>query len=223
MLSQSRSTEVYNFIYDSEQVKKFARLIGTENHLHLTFLCSRPKYDRRFKQNVISPKSFYNKTADEFLELVRRYEVEYQTYTEKDIPIPSSALVLYSTTNPRNGRKAGKKLITELIDATFNDTDMFQHLQSRLTSAIMSSKETTNLLTIDIDDKNEYGPVQAFLQAEEIPVVATVETRGGYHILFSPNYKTKIVYDHLSSKHTIGDTFCPIPGTIQGGFPVRFI
>lgn len=219
----SRNASIYNLVYDEEQIKRFAKLIKTEDNIHVLFLSCRPKYNHDFKQEMICSQSFFNRTSEEFVELVRRYEVEKDSYKQNGKPIPTNALVLYCTTNPRNGKKAGRKLLAELIDAGFDQTDTFNHLQSRLTSSLMSSKGVTNLLTIDIDDKKEYPEVEEFFQNENILVEATIETRGGYHVLFRPTEKTEKVFKTFSSKHTIGDISCAVPGTYQGGFPVRFV
>lgn len=242
-------------VYDEQQVKQFAALIGPG--MHQLFIAARPKYSRppgmkreeadefvssdatdnpevdnhpkqdksSIRARHMSPRNLVDADPEAFLSAVRKYEVPLTFYKDRGILIPTDNMVIYSTTNPRNPRQAAKKLATELLNAGFDhrDDDYFNHLESHLTSAIMSSKQKTNWVTIDIDDKSEYAEVRDLLKSFGMtPTV--IETRGGYHVLFDPVHpKTGQVYKAFSKKHTMGDTFAPVPGTIQGGFPVRFV
>jgi hypothetical protein len=90
----------------------------------------------------------------------------------------------------------------------------------------MSSKGHVSLLTMDIDDKSALAPVEEFLREIGIPRTL-VETRGGYHLFLDVKYSaalfSKPKFREFTKLHSTGDTFCPIPGTYQGGFPVRFV
>jgi hypothetical protein len=87
----------------------------------------------------------------------------------------------------------------------------------------MGSKGDIELITIDIDGKELYPKVAEFLKEIDEQPAAVIETHGGYHVLLNKSEKTSLLFKEFSSIHTMGDIFCPIPGTYQGGFPVRFV
>lgn len=222
----TKNVLVHRFIYDEEQIRKFVEIVGFTGVLHQMFVSARPKYNKdvKFKCRHISPKSFFNSTADRFIELIKKYEIPVGSYTDHDQVLPNDCLVMYCTTNPRNGKRAAQNFIQECLNAAFTEDDyIFQHLYEKLNGAIMASKAKTTLTTIDIDSKEEYKEVHEFLTRENITPRAVVETRGGYHVLLETDVNLGKVYKAFASKHTMGDTFCPIPGTLQGGFPVRFV
>lgn len=218
--------ECHRFIYSTDEMKKFFDLIECENKTHQTFVCVRPKYskNRPVKNQTMSQKCFYNYTFDKFVDLIKKYELPVGCYKENDCVLPNECMVIYCTTNARNTKQGAKKLLSECIDAAFSGDDyIFNHLNPKMNGAIMSSKEKTLLTTIDIDSKDEYPEVKEFLEEHKIVPAGVVETRGGYHVLLHTNENLEKVYRKFSPKHTMGDTFCPIPGTLQGGFPVKFV
>lgn len=229
----TRQAEIHNFVYDEEQIKRFMRLIGAESETHQIFLSIRPKYqsreekekdNRQIQEKQISPLIIHACTPEDYVGAIRKYELAVGSYTDRgEKVIPTEMMVIYGTTNPRDENKAAKKLAQELLLAGFErDQTYFTNLSSRLTSCMMSSKGKTNLITIDIDDKTTYTEVRNFLHERRIKIIV-IETRGGYHVMFPPGKQTGDVFQKFSNLYTMGDIFCPIPGTYQGGFPVRFI
>ena len=99
-------------------------------------------------------------------------------------------------------------------------------MPDNLHSYLMSSKGHVSLITMDIDDKSALAPVEEFLRENGIPRTI-VETRGGYHLFFDVRYSSALFskpkFREFTKLHSTGDIFCPIPGTYQGGFPVRFV
>jgi len=97
--------------------------------------------------------------------------------------------------------------------------------------------------TLDVDDKAAVGPCMALLDAAGVPVEVAVETRGGVHLMMSPAaigramkglapllaaLRTRVVTaDGREEEHEAvevkSDCGCPLPGTLQAGFPVRFV
>ena len=229
-----KTIEVYNLIYDEEQVKRFARLIDTENGIHEVFIMARKKYDeskegmKNNKSGFMSPKYFYGYDANSYLHIVQNYEKRIGNYLDKEgNPYPDNTLVVYSTTNPRCGKKAANKFMKEIMDNLFAENQescgIFNSLDKRLHSCIMSSKDKTKFITIDIDNKSEYNEVLEYLKSIDLLPEAVIETHGGYHVLLPVNKSLNLVFEKFSKKHTMGDISCPIPGTFQGGFPVRFV
>lgn len=226
----TRQSEVYNLVYDEEQIKRFAKLIDSENSLHQMFIAARPKYitegTDKSRNRHMNTKVSVNKSPEEFVRLVRKYELPIGSYNDDGYVYPNNCLVIYCTTNARDGRQAGKKLIQKLVDGAFENgkAEIFDHLYSNVDSCLMSSKVKTKLVTIDIDEKEQYAEVKQFLDDNKVTPAAVIETRGGYHVLvMAEDAGNCRLHQKYGKKITIGDTFCPVPGTIQGGWPVRFV
>jgi hypothetical protein len=218
--------ECHRFIYSVDEMKKFYDMVGFEKKTHQTFIAVRLKYskDTSVKNRVLSQKCVYDCTFERFVDLIKKYELPVGCYKEGDLVLPNECMVVYCTTNARNTKQGVRKLIMECMDAAFSGDDyVFNHMNTKLNGAIMASKDKTLLTTIDIDSKDEYQEVKEFLEENKIVPAGVVETRGGYHVLLRTDDNLGDVYRKFSKKHTMGDTFCPIPGTLQGGFPVRFV
>lgn len=230
-MNATKFAEVYNLIYDEEQIKEFARLIDSEHTYQQLCIVARPKYQAGVKNRHMSPKMFFGYTPEMYLDLVKKYELPVGSYKDNGVPFPDNCLVVYGTTNSRNGRQAARKFIDEIMDAALNEKEekegyIFNHLSSALDAAIAKSKGDVKLITVDIDSKEEYPEVKEFLDERKIKPKAVVETRGGYHVMIGVNDLTSMkgeLHKKFNTKHTIGDMFCAVPGTIQGGFPVRFV
>ena len=227
MSQLTRTATIHNFVYDPVQVKRFAGLIHSSEKIHQLFLSSRRKYIsleeiKNPSVNHINIQTLRNVSPEEYLLFVRSYELEVGSYTHNNQPLPSESLVIYGTTNARSVKKAIKHLVPELISAGF-DNNFDIDLSKRCISAIMKGKEEVEWLTIDIDDKepSSLPEVKKFLTEEDIDFL-TVETRGGYHVLFTGRESVQVLLRY-TRQYTIGDIFCPIPGTYQGGFPVKFL
>lgn len=221
------SKPIHRFIYDEQQIRRFAELIGTDNSTHHLHVIGRPKYNSsvKFKTHYMSPKTIRNLSSEEFAEKIRSFEVPVGYYRDSNKVIcPVDSLVIYCTTNPRCNKKAAKKLLHELVDAFAGDSiNVIDNLNNRLNSCIMSSKGETKLITMDIDSKIDLPEVLEYLDKCNIVPVANIETHGGYHLMLKPEKNIENVFKKFSSKHTMGDINCPVPGTLQGGFPVRFV
>jgi hypothetical protein len=226
LIKLTKIAEIHNLVYDENQIKQFAKLIDLEHNTHHIHIIARPKYNKivKFKTHYMSPRTICNLTPEKFVNYVKKYEMPVGYYTDSDGTIcPPDSLVIYCTTNPRCNKKAAKKFIHETIDALVSSDDaMLNNINGRMNSCIMSSKEKTNLITMDIDDKKDLAEVLDFLKQNNICPVANIETRGGYHLLLSDN-NVEVVYKKYRNKHTMGDISCAVPGTYQGGFPVKFV
>ena len=219
-MEEKRLTEVYNLIYDVEQIKRFAKLINCEKSIHNMYLACRSKYGAT-KQHHRGVQFLNNVDIDQFVDAVRFYEIPYGSYKYNNQIIPSSVLVIYCSTNSRSEHKAHTEMMQLGLNHAFSRQKF--NIYSHAISLLSSKHEKIELLTIDVDDKSQYEEVAQFLNSEKIVPLAVVETRGGYHILIKAGGNLKKLFMQFGHKHTISDTACPIPGTIQGGFPVRFV
>jgi hypothetical protein len=191
------------------------------------YIIARPKYNKtiKFKKHYMNPKLISNINVDQFIEKIREYEVPIGHYKDSNGTIcPEDSLVIYCTTNPRSMKKSSKQLLYDLMQGfTDQNPSIFNNLYGRLNSCILSNKEKINIITIDIDDKSELKDVLSYVDSIKIKVLCIIETRGGYHVLFRQQENIDLIFKNYKDKYDIGDICCAIPGTFQGGFPVKFI
>lgn len=212
-------------IHDEEQICQYARLLVCDNKIHQIFLAQRSKYQSaesklvdKIQRPHLQTYTFPLKSEEQYVEKVKSFISLW-----KD----PQTMVLYSTSNERSPKKALKKFIDEVMLCAFENRDFSKFLPERLHSYYMASCGHKRWISIDIDDKLQFEPVTGFL--DELGMTYTiVESRGGYHILIDSNIdknrsQLEFVYKQFSKIHHMGDIMCPIPGTYQGGFPVRFI
>lgn len=97
--------------------------------------------------------------------------------------------------------------------------------------------------TLDVDDKAAVGPCMKLLDDAGVSVEYAVETRGGVHLMVRPavlgralrELAPKLAALRTTAVHADGeeaeheavevktDCGCPVPGVLQGGFPVCFV
>ena len=77
-----QTAALHRFVYDEEQVKRFANFIFSQNGIHLLFINARRKYqtddDKKagatINRATILTKSFNSVTPDKYLNLVKSFE-----------------------------------------------------------------------------------------------------------------------------------------------------
>ncbi len=113
----TRIAEVHRFIYDVDQIRRFVEIIGTKDAVHQIFVSARPKYNKevKFRNRHISPRSFFDASPEHFIDLVRKYELPVGSYKDGDQVLPNNCLVLYCTTNARNGKRAAQNFVQECL------------------------------------------------------------------------------------------------------------
>jgi hypothetical protein len=78
------------------------------------------------------------------------------------------------------------------------------------------------LFVMEVIDKNDINDVCKVLREEKVEPICIIESKNAYHIIFA--YPTiGIIYEKFANKHIIGNFKCPIPGTYESGFLVKFI
>ena len=132
--------------------------------------------------------------------------------------------------------------------ASDEDLKYFQTIQGKFLSNLHKSTSAKMYMDIDIDSKESEYLESIIKLLGEMDVVPTccIETRGGYHVIvrsdtlskeqkgciWKVSQKKELKFqaeNSLGKKITksyieiFSDGMCPIPGTYQGGFPVKFI
>ena len=221
----------YKIISDPDALKEFIEWLPEleDNEKFYLSLFARKKYcpeliksndKTQLKRFVTDKKRMFNKIQQLELQL-GRWELRGQA-------APQESLVLYIHTNPRCMTKAtemlGKKCWELFKNKNYN-------LVAESMSCIQKSKSRTYVVDFDIDTKDITLDIPWLNENLGSGAYNIVETRGGYHLLVSPQsveYMTenKNWYQKIVKKYPVdqsGDQMLPIPGTIQGGFVPKFI
>jgi len=250
----SNTDEKNILIYDVKQIKQYADLFlpcideDPHNVLYL-YLASRRKYcpDMKKDKTCFEKKLLTEFDGDYLCKMIRRYEALVPIHI-----VPKESLVVYCAINPRSALKGATKLqnkiSTYLEDYILNNQNSLslRKIESIYKSCVHSSVAERRYIELDIDTKDEkvIEKVKQFLTSDYLSyLVCTIETHGGYHVVFKDMDKIlkQRMYRHFTSKlykfqgtnikgksitksyvDVRSDPAQPIPGTIQGGFNVRF-
>ena len=226
-------------IYDAKLVEQFAAKYYQEGDVHLVALCARRKYakgDESLLERLKQTKSpFMDRrtvpSPDGLLRAVKKYEVSGECYVDlvDGKPFPTSVMVVYATVNPRDVNKAVRMMATTLVNKVFESGSI--RLKDAKIKTYLQKCQKKRYVGIDIDTKDDIKKVIDAIRAK-IDTFDVIETRGGYHVYIAMDAidKTtgKFLYQELPKlfpKHVDSinsDLMCPVPGTLQGGFKVRF-
>lgn len=213
-------------IYDVDQVRRFVSMLNFEDGPHMTCLTVRSKYDPNTKDCMFKRRVSHHSRA--LLRDILDFETTQGILDDQDVPISIEALVIYATTNGRSEVKAAQQVMETLTKSLFEGTIATTNMVSLSKRALHKHKAKTDFITVDIDDKSLYDACLAWLIPNVGSPAFTIETRGGFHLLYRQDAGAVLFRDmrrHFQHPkiEVLGDAMCPVPGTLQGGFEVRFI
>ncbi|AFK22752.1 hypothetical protein Py04_1178 [Pyrococcus sp. ST04] len=209
-----------------------------ENEVYTLFLISRRKWFKELPSNyelldyeVVKESSF-----EEFYSAVLRLIPQDCAYTSRGGKcIPKSAMAIYVDIIPKDIKKGVVKTIEKFIRilAFENDSSKFKGFCRIMLSNLQKSPSRKPYFLIDVDSKDnsliEYITEQ--LRKYSVPVVWISETKGGYHIIARRDGKWmkdfyESIYPVLKNINNVEiklekSLLTPIPGSFQGGFPVK--
>lgn len=220
----------YKLITDEQELKRFIDWLPELNRdecYYIALFC-RKKYTDKLKSDKLQLKRVTCKKENIFNK-IKQMECEIGSYTDKGEPIPSEAMCLYITPNPRSFEKAAKNLAKKLIDLCFNEYNGYNP-QAEAMNVIQTACSRTVFMDFDFDHTTIDDLKGQILECVNEECVNFVETHGGFHLLikvdkidakYFKSYYNSIVKLPYADKR--GDGLLPIPGTFQGGFTPRLI
>lgn len=141
--------------------------------------------------------------------------------------IDPGTIVCYMTPEPRDVERATKQVCASYI---LKQPDEEFRIASRFLSECQKCAAERTILDIDIDDREAYPVVMDALREMSLVPAISIETRGGYHLLCTEQTNKQSAALHTLCKakfngkvELLSNALVPIPGTIQGGFPVRIL
>jgi hypothetical protein len=221
--------EAYRIIYDEQELDRFIEWLPDlqENEKFYWSLFARKKYcSELIKSNDKTQLKRGLATKENLKDKIRQLEIKLGNWKLRTTEAPQESLVFYIMPNPRCMTKATFLMAKHCIDLLQN-TNKGYNLQQEVMSCIQKSKSRTCFVDFDIDTKD----VDLNLMKNILPedCYTLIETRGGYHVLvdvrrFQSNdfgnwYKTILETFDIDQ---VQDQMLPVPGTIQGGFEVKF-
>jgi len=195
-------------------------------------------------QNALFREIFRYDDPQRLLRLLLRFEVSEHCYVDKKtgISVPPESVAVYIDLNPKSGAKATasfSKAMTDQYIAAISNRDgleEFTHLKSRLYSQVVkhNSRKVYKLLDVDSKVREDVDNAIRLLYEAGVNIAWVSQTRGGYHVLITCDKGLEAFYKRVwpslqklngSCEKPIyelpGDCMTPIPGTYQGGVPVR--
>lgn len=210
-----------------------------EEQIFLLFLSARKKYcpdivnTGCFKRVIVKYKNNEKNSVRKLFNVLKQYEIPLNYYFDKNNnSIPQESLVAYASLNPRNAIHATQELSKDILDKAFShDTHFFSTIDQKFKNNLQKHP-IKQFVGIDLDTKDEtiYNQLVNDLLSI-INIFSIIETKGGYHIIIDKNninnINGQIIYKKLKEKYKdidqiSNDLFSPIPGTLQGGFQVKF-
>lgn len=218
----------YNIISDKDELLRFIEWLPetSERHKFYVSLLARKKYNSSctIDKALLSRKTCHKK---DLFNKIWQMEVPFGAYTQKNgEPVPQDALVCYMTINPRDLWKAAIASTKSLVDIVGNGENIFnQNPHQVVMSNIHKSSSNRKYTIFDVDSKDDHILDNIF---SIVGRHSFIETRGGYHVLVEHDKvksANKNWYQDISEfveVDVVGDEMSPIPGTLQGGFSVKF-
>ncbi len=223
-----------------------------DDEVILVSLASRKKYDESLpgpSSNTTYLQRKLVKDPSSIVQLVQEYEMSIGSHVHivKDQKVrleDNRSLVVYCSCNPRSTVKAWISANNQFVDTIYkkseglanpDELNRLKFLDSIYKTEVHHNASRHLILDVDLDSKIHMGYLQSvYERMGPDKVVCLVETRGGYHMLLNAEkvdqkdrawlYKERPADLVKNDKVSIlKDMACPLPGTFQGGFPVRLV
>lgn len=227
---------MYYLVHDREQIQKFALEVLDMNHLprnhsHMLCVIARTKYDPSisFRKGFFRRQLAIAPDVDMFLRMVLSYEVHQGLYIDdQNQPLKERALALYCSINPRDQLKSLRMIAKQAVDLLAQ-----QHTTCPISlskSILQRTCAQKRWYVLNLNHKESLPELQAALSQHKIPVSYVIATHSGYHLLLSTallgRVQRKLLQTVIRPQFSLDDgedLYVPIPGTLQGGFPVHFV
>lgn len=241
----------YLLVHDLKQVEQFCQLfIPNEKKLAIVFvLFARKKYDPSLPKpeyllgrTIISGETSASVATRE----IQKMQIPLGLYTgDNDYPIPNDALCLYCLIRPKDMVRALMKTVSTCVTSLNDGTKLGNPLSMFKRDIGTSNANVDSKLTqIDLDSKDPtiLQEVKELFAKVHISPLLTIETRGGYHIIYEKTsqidhktlweYTSKHIREGIANdgkKYTdkifsiTNEPNVIVPGTIQGRFQARIV
>ena len=237
--------DYHRIIHDEQQVLECADILlhgQKPGQTRIMMILFRKKYDPEIAHIHRDPVPHTLVTSDNrdiFLSLISRYEcrVGSYTHTRGTAPMSDKSLAMYMTLDAKSiihGLHKTAAHFYELSLSGQNGEDAGTQFTERILHSNIHKSDAQGgdrYYDIDIDTKDPtlLEKVGTLLSPYRHIIKMAIETRGGYHVVLERRrggVSIKSLYYYSRDSNVVEikrDSMIPIPGTMQGGFPVRLI
>lgn len=235
----------YNLVHDEKQINLFENLFYSKNNNHsnqnvfLSCLISKNKQDKNTFEDCLTKNViiYNNNQKGKLLNIVNDYQfpLSYYKNISNQKYIPNQFISVYASINPRNTKDATHSLTNEIINEAFSERTNFPCLSKVYISKLMKFK-FNNFIGILATTKSKItiNNIINDIVNSYTEIYTIIENKYGYNIIIKKilqnetkniNMLNKLELV-LSQKYNdikiLNDIFCPIPGTYEDEFPVKF-
>lgn len=243
----------HHIIHDPSQVKIFAELfVPLKAHQAINLsLIARRKYAPTLTESayilqrvIIGGDENRTRAEDHLYRYLLRLECPVGSYIDKEErPIPDESLAVYAFIDPKDTIKALSSTLHECVERMSNGDSLpnaFNLYKEQITKTKSIGGEKYRQLDIDTKDSENIQIVRDLLFRAKIKPLITVETRGGYHVIYRNKKEIDHKFLHDFKKSTVfekpnvygvstkdywfsitGYSMMIVPGTYQGGFKTK--
>lgn len=216
----------YNFIHDEALVDQFGNMLTLQKHVLI--LNCRKKYGKGFKNREF----FSRKTIDlgryPLSHYVKNWHVPRGQFQVQGQDLTELECVVMISINHVHEEKQAKGLLKVMTNHLMDHGTIMTNVLSKYDSEAVHSM-SGEWMELDFDNKNHWTLFVEQCAEREIKFFLVVETKNGYHVLLKNKDLDKhqqlfLRQNPFKFEYTVHtNIFCPVPGTWQGGFPVKLL
>lgn len=244
-LDNDQCQKWHKFVHNEKDIERFANVFEIKSqHLAMgvgiltrrKYLPTTPKGTKIWDRVIVTG-------SDKFLKKFTRTVRNFETRAED---IPDEAFAIYALIEPKNTVKALSKTMNECVTAmTKNEEtpDAYELFHNTILKIESSSDEKYLQIVLDTKEPTKVKIVRDLLIEHKVPIVISIETFKGFHIIYTNKHKSEFgrkLHDFkvTTCSQKLNDRGEPVtkywfsimrhpnvvvPGTIQRGFPARII
>lgn len=234
---------MYKLIYDPDQVKIYfstflREVCGNENTESVKVLLqSRRKYNEtQSKPTIVLARRAISMTAtnEDFLDTLKKFEIQQGLYKDKGNRIPDSAICIYITSNTLSRVQATKnitrKVVSEYLLTNYmsSKNSAFPSLDKMfLTELHKCPASKVSTLDVDTQDPECIDALNTFLKKHDTDLIFIIKSPNGYHYTFVRGTVMRYIHHFINqNKDWVSldnNGMNGIPGCLQGGKEVKLI
>jgi len=198
------------------------------------------------RSEMMGRKIVKSSLVEEYLRTLRSYE--HAWFGRSHVELPLECLMCYANINVSSGKKALKEFYSETSEILFSlDTnpESFENLRgldTELMNCYQRARGTKTWIDIDFDSPSKEFSLKQVREFEEYLTnnsitFHTIDTHSGFHVLLFKDsiksdfyhevsrldYEAKCVFPQKAEVIKNVNDMVPIPGTLQGGYEVKFL
>lgn len=211
----------HNLVYLADEMARFVhKLDWPSAHYYVVYLVSRKKYGG--SDSMVA--SMLAGTPDRLIRGVHGLECSVRAYRDRNGGyIPTRHMAVYVSTAPVSRTHLHRAMAMGLMDSIIGPTMDTKTINSILRASLKSCKRHRSRVVFDFDTTG--GVLETISTCVNLEACVVVKTHSGYHVWVAPHRVDplygKTWYNNLCAVADTAVSMTPLPGTLQGGYPVK--